>query len=254
MAIKPTVSDVCAIHKAITTAQKSLNAFNAQGRILSRHHFSKVVSSVTTVSSFTGGSYRYKTYSTTSVTYCAAASAKAHHNVSGALDLFLQRWGLQMSPSLIWNAIPFSFCVDYFLSVNKMMASLSRDAGTTFTVSDYQESVKIVSEKCTVLQSSPRTGYTTKYFLGGTYGDTGQSAILPDEYPVSLVTLSRYVRSPIMPPPFSLGGMVPPRFKWPTFLQTANVVALQRTTSKVRALPPMRFPRLKRTKRGLRVA
>jgi hypothetical protein len=56
--------------------------------------------------------------------------------------VFFDTLGLKLDPSIIWNAIPFSFVVDWVVDVSSFLKSFSRDNfPITTTVEDFSESV-----------------------------------------------------------------------------------------------------------------
>jgi hypothetical protein len=58
------------------------------------------------------------------------------------LKTLFQTLGLQLDPTIVWNAIPFSFVVDWVVDVSSFLKSFSRDNfPITTTVEDFSESV-----------------------------------------------------------------------------------------------------------------
>jgi hypothetical protein len=57
----------------------------------------------------------------------------------------LDALGIRLDPSIIWNAIPFTFIVDWFVSVSNFLEQFARDnIGTTIEIADFCSSVKAI--------------------------------------------------------------------------------------------------------------
>lgn len=65
------------------------------------------------------------------------------YNMRDSLDTFLKFWGLTGSASAAWEAMPFSFIVDYFLKVGKAIQMMETDQNIKdLNVLNYCESTK----------------------------------------------------------------------------------------------------------------
>lgn len=59
------------------------------------------------------------------------------------LDAFRAALGLKLDPAIVWNAIPFSFIIDWFYDVGEFLRQFSEsDLGITTEVIDFSHSVK----------------------------------------------------------------------------------------------------------------
>lgn len=58
-----------------------------------------------------------------------------------SLDAFLKYWGLQLTAEAVWNAIPFSFLVDYFVSIGHSLNVMRHDTNVRYHVRQYSESL-----------------------------------------------------------------------------------------------------------------
>ena len=103
------------------------------------------------------------------------------------LKALLDVLGVKRDPSIIWNAIPFSFVVDWFVDVSSFLNAFSVD-NLRFRVKilDFCSSVKVSS-------SAQLVGWTSE-----TFGDTGNSINNPEEQMVSFTGKS-YERRTLLP-------------------------------------------------------
>jgi hypothetical protein len=58
------------------------------------------------------------------------------------VDFAKRYWNLNLTPEVFWNAIPFSFVLDYFVKIGKAIHFMSRDENLDMNVLEYGESVK----------------------------------------------------------------------------------------------------------------
>jgi hypothetical protein len=138
--VATTVSDVCALHRALTTAAKRARALVAQsGRLIKAHRtFTFSEFDDTEVDS---GDYDLQVYppvpravghnfSTRRVYYDKSVfHVEIQYNYQftefqqqhAALLTLLDEMGLNLNPAIIWNAIPWSFVVDWVLKVGDFL-------------------------------------------------------------------------------------------------------------------------------------
>jgi hypothetical protein len=142
-AIKPLLSDIytitCQINEVVQQAQSE---FAEAGLGRNSRHWSQ-----TAVIDDTG--FVPKTYSlysqgtgviewqkfTATMEYSYAYSARS------SIDAFMRYWGLTPSWEAIWNAIPFSFIVDYFIKVGNSIAAMEKDPNVHLDLHQYCESI-----------------------------------------------------------------------------------------------------------------
>lgn len=125
-------------------------------------------------------------------------------------DAFLRYWGLQLTPEAIWNALPFSFLVDYVFSVGNAIHSMSVDPNVKLMPSQYCESI------------------LSKYSCGITAAGDSRANLLINGLTASRGDIicghtgSFYQRRVCAPNK----GMATPRLKLPTTGQGVNMAAL----------------------------
>lgn len=67
---------------------------------------------------------------------------KYSYDMRSAYEAFMKYWGLSGSFEAVWNAMPFSFLVDYFVQIGKSLHYMERDPNVTLTEWFYGESYK----------------------------------------------------------------------------------------------------------------
>lgn len=139
--LAPLVSDICSIHAALTRTRKRINDLVTRAGRAQRRHFA--------FNWYEGTDYTHTKYDQTYVVvepqahhYCAGYRAERdcwtepasfhaeidyNYNfsryqleiaqVSGLLDSL----GVNLNPAIVWNAIPFSFVVDWFIGVSRWL-------------------------------------------------------------------------------------------------------------------------------------
>jgi len=139
-AVAPLVSDLKAVHKALRNTRKSVEDLLAREGQPQRRHFKKTlqpdtigVDGVVNEANAPWSGAKWYWYQRTaefvgpieyrasmSYTYRVPGLLKEHALLLGYLDAF----GINFNPSIIWNAIPYSFVIDWFAKVGKTVNSL----------------------------------------------------------------------------------------------------------------------------------
>jgi len=125
-------------------------------------------------------------------------------------DAFMRYWGLQLTPEAIWNAIPFSFLVDYFYKVGDSIHTMSVDPNVKLMPSQYCESILSRYSSGITASGDPRSNLLVNGKI------VGKGDIICGH------TGSFYQRR-VCPPN---KGMATPRPKCPTTGQGINMAAL----------------------------
>ena len=133
---KPTVGDVSAMLGSVLQLQERLDAFKAGiGKTLS---FTKTIENTSIVKSGTfnlGGDIHYK------VNWWGSLDGKVQYHAKyqpqallalGPIDEvvrgFLDSFGVELNPRIIWDAIPFSFVLDNFVQLGNWLEQFKVDA------------------------------------------------------------------------------------------------------------------------------
>jgi hypothetical protein len=157
---KPFVSDIQKIAEKISSFEDSLKRFKAQEGKIQYSHFKKALGkdteeyAVLQSSSGCVGNQNMDFMCTTvrdSVFHATMRykySCSKLHQEWSRLRAFLDHFGLQFGPSFVWEAIPFSFVVDWFFGVGKYLQLTRTDSlNTKVEVLDFCYSTKAEYKK-----------------------------------------------------------------------------------------------------------
>jgi hypothetical protein len=203
------------IHRNINNR---LQDFNQQGSVRNVHHSTKVISELNTVSA-THDSY-YRTLRRTRATFKAQAELQYCQWFGSKWDQFWAVYGLSLTPEAFWDAIPFSFVVDYFMSVGSFLDAVGRARPTKVEITQYSESITLEDTMVKFIGGFT-DAYTIPWVSAGVgvedYGISFGSGL-----PVASAQRYSYTRTPgIVFAQYPL-----PEVKFPLFDQLTNLVAL----------------------------
>lgn len=219
-AIKPLISDIAQIaidlNVVVSEAQKS---FADAGLGRNKMHYSEFfpVSESSSWSDyyanrnperFEGFIEDFKFTATTEFSYKYSARTP--------LDAFMRYWGLVPTADVIWNFIPFSFLVDYVLTVGKSIKAMSLDDNVDFELMQYCESMLSRQMSGSFLTPAGLAGGTL-IKNGKIISPSGNTLIAGNESTL----FTRIVTDPNK-------GAVLPRFKTPNSNQALNAAAILR--------------------------
>ena len=221
--VDPTVNDLKDIIKqAQSLVMNAQRDFAERGLSDQSRHFSKTLtqSQSLTNSGVLGSSDYFSILKGTKsvVKFTSTMEGNYGYTCRSDLEAFARYWGLQPSAEALFAAIPFSFLVDYIMSISKALNVMRHDPNVTYHMKQYCESIL----------STCQTGY----FLSDGAQSCRLSWVIDDkltkysERPSSAFftgTLSskyeRVVKSPYW-------GPFLPRLKVPTEGQALNTAAL----------------------------
>jgi hypothetical protein len=216
-ALKPLLSDiytiVCQINQNVLDAQSD---FADAGLGRNARHYSETA--VIDDTGFTANTYRYYNQGSGVIEwqrFTATMEYSYQYSARSSIDAFMRYWGLTPSWEAIWNAIPFSFVVDYFIKVGNSIAAMEKDPNVELELHQYCESIL----------SKRQTGsfFIKERALRGTIISDGRS--VQDEYFLhSGRETSLYTRRVAAPNK----GAVLPRISMLSSKQGANLAALLR--------------------------
>jgi len=148
---RPFLSDVERLRGALRNFQKKLRRLQEEAnKPLKRHYrrFTDLVSLPTNnPATDASGIHRIETRWIQRPVYCATVQYSYvmpdMSLVSNQIKGFLDSLGVQWNPSIIWNAIPYSFVVDWFFNVGDWLNQLRSDnLQIPATVTDFCHSIK----------------------------------------------------------------------------------------------------------------
>jgi hypothetical protein len=143
-ALKPMASDIQALYEDLLNTNKRVNEFIDRGRQVQSYHYKvRVEGSVTDV---TPEGYEFGEHCQleTTVDYFATLRASYEYEKPSELEGFLRVMGLRLTPEVIWNAIPFSFLVDWIYRVGDFLRQFDKDPNLTVNIKDYCDTFKSV--------------------------------------------------------------------------------------------------------------
>ena len=156
--VDPTVQSLLGVCELIRKLPDKIADLRRRGKRLQTRHYSRPMdiggqlpADGELYSGFTTSDYRYTVGSiayTWRQTPVYHATLKFRYAVEQLTDveLMVRAWleaaGLNRLASVIWNAIPFSFVVDWFVNVGDCMESLLHDPAIPIVIEDFSHSVK----------------------------------------------------------------------------------------------------------------
>lgn len=138
-AIAPFMADVESICDLLAACDKEVNKFIAEGKKAQSYHYREDLGSSTTSA---GGSYDRFLETETSAEYYATLRCKYLYKKPDVWVSLMRLWGLRVTPEALWNAVPFSFVVDWVLKIGDALQQFDRDCNLTVEVLDYCDTIK----------------------------------------------------------------------------------------------------------------
>jgi len=220
-ALKPLISDVVTITAQMAQVVKeNQQNFANSGLERNSRHYSEVfsISENNELSAYSQSRYPHLLWgSNEMLTFNATMEYSYEYNMRSTMDAFIKYWGLGFNAEAIWNAIPFSFLVDYFYGVGRALKLNSRDKNVSLNKVQYCES--LLSERT----------YGGHYKLSRMFGPlvgAGSNVYIPGAGNALYhgAKSSFYTRRVTQPNK----GSVLPRIKRPSTKQGWNILALAR--------------------------
>lgn len=226
-AVDPLISDVSTIiGQAQQIVMDAQQKFYERGVSGDTRHFSK---SATPVQSFAdtrlapSNVYRLLYGSSNTAKFTATMLHTYQYQCRSRLQAFLNYWGLIPNIEAFWNAIPFSFLADYFVSIGHSLHVMKQDPNlVNFHVQQYCESVLKQNRIGYFVTTGIDPGYQDILFAM----DTKEAYYLqPTSYPHVHGTTRSIFERRVCEPKF---GPALPKFKLPSGKQASNMAALIR--------------------------
>jgi hypothetical protein len=138
------------------------------------------------------------------------------YKTRGLTDALKRYYGLELNAGVVWNAIPFSFLIDYFIGIGDAINRMATDPNVLLSMSQYCESRLVRVKSGLLFNGSCDAKYRWVVIING------KPALDRDVICAYEGTL--YERR-VVPP---RKGMALPRLKMPSVKQALNMVALAR--------------------------
>lgn len=212
-AIKPFIGDIKKIvSQAGSIVSEVQEQFQSKGLVPQTQHFSESVVSKDTL---VPGSNNYMFWANgerIETLFTATLEYKYSYTMRSTDSAIMKYWGLDLTPEVIWEAIPFSFLVDYFVKVGDAIHYASLDKNVSLLEYQYCES----------LLTKGQEGYWWRNLPDSYAVIDGQMSLGPAL--VAGRNFSSYVRRVVQPNK----GLPTPKFKLPSGKQGINMAALAR--------------------------
>lgn len=173
LALKPLLSDLASIHAQLATLVRELQAeFKIAGSEDQSSHYSEPLGVVENLTTYSNNNYWYQLGTRRKTLFTATMHYQYAYEMRSTVDAIVKYWGLSPTPETFWNAIPFSFIVDYFIKIGDSIHAMTKDPNVDLRMHDYAES----------LLTTVRTGYIVKnddrlccLVLDGQLDDSGKN-------------------------------------------------------------------------------
>lgn len=136
--IKLFIQDVWKLYGMANSLEKAISDFKRKGQKANNYHYTEVL----------GSSESVGQYGTGTVTYAAKAKYNAtlrctyDYKVPSLFEGWRRLYGLRITPEAIWDAIPFSFVVDWLFKIGNSLDQFDEDARVVISVIAYCDSIK----------------------------------------------------------------------------------------------------------------
>jgi len=138
--IAPLVDDVAALFDIFFNMDKRINEFIAKGRENQSYHFRKMIDESTTVISTQKGVDLIESNKTQ---YFATLKGNYTYNLPNIWQAYKRALGYQPTAERIWNAIPWSFTLDWAIKIADFLKQFDKDPAMRFTIKDYCDTIKV---------------------------------------------------------------------------------------------------------------
>lgn len=216
-AIRPLINDLSAIFTTLAqTVESAQQQFADRGNLHQLSHYSEIGEDTRTLTSGSNNSCMIKTGSQQASLFTATMQYSYRYKMRKGWDLFMRGYGLEFDAEVLWNALPFTFLVDYVYQIGRAIHFMKSDPNVFLKLHQYCESILMLD-------------------TNGIFFDTTDSKSLNLYVPCSksaigsLVPLCGYKRERYRRRVCSPNkGVALPRIKGPSKGQIWNVVALVR--------------------------
>lgn len=216
-AIDPTVRDLVTLYSQLQNLVSDVqHQFRDKGETLNRRHYGEEISRVDTTQAYTGGNSCYKKGLFKVDKFIATMEFTYDYKMRDKVDAMKRYYGGELTAGVVWNAIPFSFLIDYVCTIGDAIDNMTTDPNVVTTMSQYCESRCVTIKSGMMFNSACAQRYNWVTIINGKPAASDQ---IITGYEGSL-----YERR-VVPP---RKGMALPRIKLPSVKQALNIAALVR--------------------------
>lgn len=218
LAIKPLVKDVVDIASLVQrTVGAAQREFSELGKSIQTSNYSEVWNHQDTRTQPNGDYFWLRTGRLVQTKFTATLKYKYDYTMRSDFEAWCKYWGFSGSLSVAWNALPFSFLLDYVVRIGEALRWAERDDHVKLFTREYGESMKTTCSDGFTLHDHSRV---LGFILNDKYlkpGDRTGKLIAGSQTSV-------YHRYPSEP----YKGMLVPKIKLPSGHQTLIMMALTR--------------------------
>lgn len=157
--IEPMVRDLTELAKLYNSVDKRVNKFINDGKKVQSYHYMKELDNVgRTDISDAACNYHYR-YSESKSIYYATLKCSYDYKKPPHWESFRRVMGLNITPEVIWNAIPFSFLIDWVVKINDFLHQFDEDPNLVVHVKDYCDTVKNTKSEFTIPRNTHQEGF-----------------------------------------------------------------------------------------------
>lgn len=141
-AIQPLIKDVANIVElAVDAADEAQAEFGRRGEREQRSHYAEMLSEKYEGTWGSGNNDHIFTGRYSKNVFNATLEYTYKYNFRTGYEKLKRQWGLDLNAGVIWEAIPFSFIVDYFFEVGKAIRNMELDPNVNAEYKQYCESM-----------------------------------------------------------------------------------------------------------------
>jgi hypothetical protein len=216
LAFDPTVADCLAIQANLArTATQAQAAFKKAGLSPQRMHYRETLFDDVSATPVSSALYWLEHHQTSRCVFNATMEYLYSYKNRPPMAAFRKYWGLDLNAEVVWNALPLTWVMDYFITIGDSIHRMSADPAVDLTVTQYCESILYEREAGHRLAADPRIAWA---IIDGKSYDGSKSV------PLQGLRYSFYQRRVGEPD----RGAALPQVKLPSFGQLSNLIALLR--------------------------
>lgn len=220
-AVDPTVRDLTTLHgQLVTLVNQVQQEFFDRGQDKQTSHYSETVEETSSLLLGATNNYWKLTGSRSSVVFTATMEYRYEYEMRSWFDALKRYYGLNVNALVVWNALPFSFVLDYFYKVGQAIDFMNVDPNVELRLMQYCESLLVKATAGTHYADDPRASVLID---GGSGLKEGQVRPITGEL-IAGYEGTWYIRRVTTPNK----GMATPRLSLPSAKQMTNLVALVR--------------------------
>lgn len=217
-AIKPMIKSIMTIHKQLfDVVQEKQLQFQALGEKVQKSHYRETLDNVSSLTPGTKNYFYLGSGSHKHTLFNATLEYTYKYEMRELMLAFMKYWGLTASFEAWWNAVPFSFVADYFISIGDSLHAMEKDKNVTLTESQYCESLTTTVSSGTHLVPHPKV---LACVIDDVYIDGGL------KFPRLIAGYEGTIFNRLPKAPYK--GMALPRLHLPSYKQNLNLLALGR--------------------------